>query len=61
MRDRTINIDIVQSNTKHVYIKLPFMGIPVKMNHEYFQNRIENGYFKVKKRSMKKMLEISAV
>ena len=34
------------------------MEIPVKMNHEYFHKRVETGYFKIKKRSLKQFGQI---
>jgi len=58
MTAKTISVDIVSSNALYVYIKFPFLDIPVEMTYEYFFKRITEGYFHVKKRSMKKMKEL---
>ena len=55
MPNKTIAIDIVSSNDLHVYIKMPFLDIPVEMTYAYFFQKISEGYFRIKKRSMKKM------
>ena len=34
---------------------MPSLDIPVEMSYEYFFKKIADGYFKIKKRSMKKM------
>jgi|GEM_PF-6203982 len=58
MTSKTISVDIVSSNALYVYIKFPFLDIPVQMTYEYFFKRITEGYFQVKKRSMKKMKDL---
>ncbi len=58
MTTKTISVDIVSSNAQYVYIKMPFLDIPVEMSYEYFFQRIAEGYFKIKKRSMKKLREL---
>ncbi len=58
MPTEAIAVDIVSSNALFVYIKMPFLDIPVEMSYEYFFQRIAEGYFKIKKRSMKKMREL---
>jgi len=47
MTSKTISVDIVSSN-----------ALPVQMTYEYFFKRITEGYFQVKKRSMKKMKDL---
>jgi len=58
MPTKTIAVDIVSSNAMYVYIKMPFLDIPVEMTYEYFFKRIAEGYFQIRKRSMKKMREL---
>lgn len=55
MTTKAISVDIVSSNALYVYIKFPFLDIPVQMTYDYFFQRISEGYFQIKKRSMKKM------
>ena len=58
MTTNTIAVDIVSSNALYVYIKMPFLDIPVEMTYDYFFKKIADGYFKIKKRSMKKMRDL---
>ena len=58
MSTEAIAVDIVSSNALFVYIKMPFLDIPVEMSYEYFFKKIADGYFKIKKRSMKKMRDL---
>lgn len=55
---KTISVDIVSSNALYVYIKFPFLDIPVQMTYEYFFRRVTEGYLQIKKRSMKKMKDL---
>ena len=58
MPTEAIAVDIVSSNALFVYIKMPFLDIPVEMSYEYYFKKIADGYFKIKKRSMKKMRDL---
>lgn len=33
--------------TIDIEVKLPFLKIPVQMNHQFFRKRFESGYFRI--------------
>lgn len=47
MNITNIDIEILESTPNQVKVKLPFVDIPVKMNHRFFNRRVENGYFNI--------------
>ena len=44
---RPINIEILEITDDQLKVKIPFIDIPVKMNHHFFYNRLDCGYFNV--------------
>lgn len=56
MISKQIPVDVISANSSYIDVKLPFLDIPVKMNHELFKKRLSDGYFKVRKRSKKKLV-----
>jgi len=57
MISKQIPVDVISANSSYIDVKLPFLDIPVKMNHELFKKRLSDGYFKVRKRSSSKILD----
>lgn len=47
MKAQSVNIQILDQTGDFVSVKLPFLDVPVKMNNEFLEKRIQNGYFKV--------------
>ena len=47
MKISSIEVEILETTPDFVKVKLPFLDIPVQMNHSFFQKRMEVGYFKV--------------
>jgi hypothetical protein len=44
----SIEVKIIEANTDFVRVQLPFLEIPVQMNHQFLKTRLESGYFKVR-------------
>ena len=47
MSTKPIDVKIIDSTPNFITVKLPFLDIPVKMNHELFNKRMESGYFQI--------------
>ncbi len=47
MKNKSIKIHVLESAEDFVKVKLPFLEIPVKMNHDFFNSRLQTGYFKL--------------
>ena len=47
MKDQ-ITVKVLNRTTEYIKVKLPFIKIPIKMNHNFFKQRVKMGYFKVK-------------
>lgn len=47
MESKSINVDVLESAPDFVKVKLPFLEIPVKMNHDFFNSRLQIGYFQL--------------
>lgn len=45
---QSINVEILESTSDFVKIKLPFIEVPIQVNYQFFKPRVENGYFKIK-------------
>jgi hypothetical protein len=50
MDGKPIDIEILESTPKSVKVKLPFLDIPVEMDQQFFQPRMEKGYFRIWKK-----------
>ena len=48
MNFNPIKIKILESTANYIKVKLPFLDIPAKMTHSFFQSRIDSGYFKIR-------------
>lgn len=48
METKTIDIEILEMNQDFIKVKLPFLNIPIDMNYQFFNPRLENGYFNIK-------------
>ena len=46
METKSIDIEILEMNQDFIKVKLPFLNIPIDMNYQFFNPRLENGYFK---------------
>ena len=51
MEIKSIEVEILERHPDVVKVKLPFLDIPVEMNHEFLRKRVESGYFKVRESS----------
>lgn len=51
MNNKSVDVKILESNPNFVKVALPFLDIPVCMNHEFFNKRIESGYFNVREKN----------
>lgn len=47
MQNETVEVKILEEKPDGVLVKLPFLDIPVEMNHYFLQKRLEMGYFKI--------------
>ncbi len=47
MESKSINVDVLESAPDFVKVKLPFLEIPVKMNRDFFNSRLQIGYFQL--------------
>jgi hypothetical protein len=47
MDGKPIDIEILESTPQCVKVKLPFLDIPVEMDHQFFKPRMEKGYFRI--------------
>ncbi len=47
MNIRPIQVNVVESSQDFITVKLPFLEVPVQMNHELFRNRMKSGYFHI--------------
>lgn len=45
---KSVDIIILESTPNFIKVKLPFLDIPVQMNHQFFNSRLRQGYFKVR-------------
>ena len=45
MLSKSIEVYIVEMTTKFLLVKLPFLDVPVKMNYEFFDDRLKAGYY----------------
>ena len=48
MDNNIIDIEILETTSDYVKVKLPTFGIPIKMNHQFFQPRVEKGLFRIR-------------
>ena len=48
MYTRPVIIEILELSSEYVIVKLPFLNVPVKMNHSFVESRLKAGYFVVK-------------
>lgn len=46
---KPINIKVIGTTSDFVKVKLPFLNIPVKMNHQFFAKRLEQGYYRIQR------------
>jgi len=49
MSKENIQIEIVDTNATHVWIKFVSSGQTVKMNKSFFNNRVDLGFYKIQK------------
>jgi len=56
MEYKPVDVEVLESTPDGIKVKLPFLEVPVEMNHYFFQKRLECGYFKV--REMKEHLKV---
>lgn len=47
MNTTSIDIEVLEKTSEFVAVKLPFLKIPVQMNHQFFKKRLESGYFRI--------------
>ena len=47
MSTKPIDVKIIDSSPDSVTVKLPFLEVPIQMNHELFNKRMKSGYFQV--------------
>jgi len=47
MNPTSIDIEVLEETPEFVAVKLPFLKIPVQMNHHFFRKRLESGYFRI--------------
>ena len=47
MDTKSIEVEVLEFNPNQVKVKVPFLDIPINMNHEFFNKRVESGYFSV--------------
>lgn len=47
MKSKSIKINVLETTPDFVKVKLPFLKVPVKMNHNFFNSRLQTGYFKL--------------
>ncbi len=52
MEIQSVNVKILEATPDLVKVKLPFMDIPVQMSYNFFQKRLEKGYFKIQENSL---------
>ena len=45
--NKAIEIQIIESTPDLVRVQLPFLEVPVEMNREFFNRRIQSGYFRI--------------
>jgi hypothetical protein len=43
----SIKVNVLEKNPEFLYVELPFLEVPVKMDHAFFQKRVNAGYFKI--------------
>lgn len=48
MDTKSIDVEVLESANDFVKVKVPFLEVPVEMSHQFFNTRLETGYFKVK-------------
>ncbi len=46
---KSVKVKILNFSRDGVKVKLPFLDIPIKMSLQFFNKRLEAGYFKVDK------------
>jgi hypothetical protein len=42
-----IDVEILEANNGFFKVKVPFIDVPVEMNSQFFNKRLECGYFNV--------------
>ena len=47
METKSIDIEILEMNQDFIKVKLPFLNIPIDMNYQFFNQRLENVYFNI--------------
>ena len=47
MESKSVGVKILESTSEFVKVELPFVNVPVRMNYEFFNKRLEDGYFHV--------------
>lgn len=50
---KPIAIEILYRSPEFVKVKFPFLEIPVKMSYDFFNKRVNAGYYKFKLPKMK--------
>ena len=50
MDAKSIEVDILEATPHYIKVKLPFLDIPIQMNHKFFNSRLKSGYFKIRSR-----------
>lgn len=53
MDGKPIDIEILESTQEFVKVKLPFLDIPVEMEHRFFEPRMQKGYFRIWEKNRK--------
>lgn len=48
MKNKKINIEILDANEDKLVVKLPFLEVPITMNYQFFKQRVVDGYFQFK-------------
>ncbi|NND34412.1 MAG: hypothetical protein HKN76_17640 [Saprospiraceae bacterium] len=44
---KQVMIEIIERTPEVVKVKMPFTPVPIEMNHNFFQKRWDQGYFKL--------------
>jgi hypothetical protein len=47
MKTSPVRVEILEQSPNSVKLKTPFIPIPIEMNHDFFNRRLQQGYFLV--------------
>lgn len=47
MKNKAIEVKIIEMSNEKIIVKLPFAKIPIQMNKPFFIKRLKDGYFKL--------------